>query len=153
MSKAKEGELSSNRRAFHDYEILETLEAGIVLQGTEVKSLKDHGGNLQDSYILVSQGKVILKNASIATYRFGNLHNHEEKQERLLLLHKREIEHLKSTSQIQGLTLIPLAFYLKKGRIKVKIAIAKGKRLHDKRAHLKEKEHQRQIDRAMKHEE
>ena len=137
MTKAKKEDLVSNRRAFHDYEILETLEAGIVLLGTEVKSLKDNGGNLQDAYILTSNSKVILKNASISVYSFGNVHN-------------REIAQLKNASDRKGLTLIPLAMYLKGGIIKVKVGIAKGKKSHDKRDSLKEKEHKRDMDRALK---
>ncbi len=150
MSKQREGELVSNRRAFHDYEILESLEAGIILQGTEIKSLREHGGNLQDAYVIISNYKVFLKNASIAPYRFGNIHNHEEKRDRELLLHKREILKLKEVSEQKGLTLIPLALYLKKGKVKVKVGIAKGKKAHDKRAALKEKEHKKAIDRALK---
>jgi SsrA-binding protein len=140
MSKKPEGELVSNRRAFHDYEILETFEAGMILLGTEVKSLRNHGGNLQDSYIIVSDGEVILKNASISPYRFGSHFVHEEKRERKLLLHKREIAKLKAFSQEKGLTLIPLAIYLKNGIIKIKIGCAKGKKTYDKRS----------IDRGMK---
>src|SRR3989339_1366827 len=98
MAKSKEGDLVSNKRASHEYEILDTLEAGILLQGTEVKSLKDHGGNLQDSYILISGRKVILKGANISLYKFGNIHNHEEKRDRELLLHKYEIAKLKELS-------------------------------------------------------
>jgi SsrA-binding protein len=152
MGKGQESELTSNRKAFHNYEVLETLEAGILLQGTEVKSLKQqHGGNLQDAYILVSGSKVILKNATISVYKFGNIHNHEEKRERELLLHNYEISRLKEISQKQGLALIPLSFYLKKGLIKVKIAIAKGKKAHDKREAIKEREHKKEMDRAVKH--
>ncbi len=149
--KNSDSELVSNRRATHDYEILETFEAGISLLGTEIKSLRGHGGSLQDAYVLVSDTHdVILKNASIAPYKFGNLFNHEEKRERKLLLHKREILRLKTLSQEKGLTLIPLGMYLKNGFVKVKIAVAKGKRNYDKRAALKEREHKRDIDRAMK---
>jgi SsrA-binding protein len=150
MNKKSEAELVSNRRAYHDYEVLETFEAGIVLLGTEIKSLRNHGGSLQDAYIIVSDSGVILKNASIAPYRFGNLFNHEEKRERKLLLHKREIEKLKALSQEKGLTLIPLAIYLKNGYAKVKIGSARGKKLYDKRAALKEREHKKSIDRALK---
>ncbi|MBX9923633.1 MAG: SsrA-binding protein SmpB [Rhabdochlamydiaceae bacterium] len=153
MARKTEGDLVSNRKASHDYEILETLEAGILLQGTEVKSLKAHGGNLQDAYILVSGKRVLLKGANIALYAFGNLHNHEEKRERELLLHKREIVKLKEVSQKQGLALIPLALYAKKGLIKVKIAIAKGKKAYDKREALKNKQHQKEMDRAIKNRE
>jgi SsrA-binding protein len=151
MSKHKDSELVSNRRAFYDYEIIETFEAGIILSGTEVKSLRNHGGNLQDSYVLVSQqGKVVLKNASISPYRFGNLFNHENKRDRFLLLHKREIVKLKTLSQEKGFTLIPLAMYLKNGFVKVKIACAKGKKNYDKRQALKEKELNRTIQQAMR---
>ena len=153
MSKKAEGDLVSNRKAFHDYEILDTLEAGIILQGTEVKSLKAHGGSLQDAYILVSGKKTVLKGANIALYTFGNIHNHEEKRDRELLLHKQEIEKLKETSQKQGLALIPLALYVKKGIIKVKIGIAKGKKAYDKREALKTRQHQKEMDRAMKNRE
>jgi len=145
-----ESELVSNRKAFHDYEILETLEAGIILAGTEVKSLRSHGGSLQDSYILVSDHKVILKNSTISPYRLGNIYNHEEKRERQLLLHKREIERLKSFSQEKGLALIPLSLYLKNGFVKVKLGIARGKKLYDKRAALKARDDKRTMDRFMK---
>lgn len=151
MDKKKDTELVSNRRAFHDYEVLETFEGGIILLGTEIKSLRNHGGSLQEAYILISGGKVWLKNASIAPYKFGSLFNHPEKRDRELLLHKREILKLHSLSQEKGLALIPLALYLKKGYAKVKIAVAKGKKTYDKRAALKAKEHKRTIDRAMKY--
>jgi len=152
MTKQKQDtELVSNRKAFHDYEVLETYESGIILLGTEVKSLRSHGGSLQDSYILVSQtGLVILKNCHIAIYKFGNLFNHEERRDRELLLHKREILKLQTASQEKGLTLIPLAMYLKNGRVKVKIGLCKGKKSYDKRASLKEREHKREISRALK---
>lgn len=150
MASKKEGELVSNRRASHDYEILETFEAGIMLVGTEIKSLRDHGGSLQDSYVIVSDSKVILKGSSIAPYRYGNVFNHEDKRDRVLLLHKREIAKLKALSQEKGLTLIPLSFYLKNGFVKVKIASARGKKAYDKRAALKAKEHKKAMDRAMK---
>lgn len=143
-------ELVRNRRAFHDYEILETFEAGIVLEGTEVKSLRDHGGNLAESYVKVLGEEVWLIGASIAPYRFGNIHNHEERRERKLLLHKREITKLKEAVQLKGLTLAPLSLYLKEGKIKIKIALAKGKKTHDKRHAIQEREKKREMDRAMK---
>jgi SsrA-binding protein len=145
-----ESELVSNRRAFHNYEILETFEAGASFLGSEVKSLRNHGGNIQDAYVVISKGEVWLKNASIAPYRFTHTFVHEEKRERKLLLHKREILKLKEASEERGLTLIPLAVYLKNGKIKVKIGIAKGKKAYDKRASIKAKEHKRSIDRALK---
>ena len=149
--KKSQSDLVSNRRAFHNYEILETFEGGLALLGTEIKSLRNNGGNLQDAYIMVSGApKVLLKNASIAPYRYGNIHNHEERRDREVLLHKREIHKLKVITQEKGLTLIPLALYLKKGFVKVKIGVAKGKKTYDKRAAIKEREHKRSMDRAMK---
>lgn len=145
-------ELVSNRKAYYNYEIVETFEAGIALLGTEVKSLRNHGGSLQDAYVLVQDHTVILKNASIAPYRFGNLFNHEERRERKLLLHKREIAKLQKSLQERGMTLIPLSLYLKKGLVKVKIAIVKGKKLHDKRAAIKAREGKRSVERAMRRE-
>ena len=146
-----DSELVSNRRAFHDYEILDTYEAGMILLGTEIKSLRNHGGSLQEAYVLISEGKVILKNATIAPYRFGSLYNHPEKRERQLLLHKREILKLQSASQEKGLTLIPLALYLKNGFVKCKIGVAKGKKSYDKRQSLKQAQDKRAIQRAMRH--
>lgn len=150
MTKKSESELVSNRRARHDYEILETYEGGIVLQGTEIKSLRDHGGSLQDSFVLIVQGEAWLKNCSIAPYLFGNIHNHEERRDRKLLLHKKEIEKLKRSTDQKGLTIVPLAIYLSKGRAKVKIGVARGKKQHDKRSSIKEREQKRAIDRALK---
>ena len=148
MSKTPSPELVSNRRAFHDYEVLDTFEAGIVLLGTEIKSLRNHGGSLQDAYVDARHAELWLMNASIAPYNFGNIHNHEEKRPRKLLMHKREIEKLRKSTQEKGLAVIPLSIFLnKKGIAKVKIAIAKGKREYDKRASLKEKEAKRAIDR------
>ena len=148
MATKKNNDLVSNRRAFHDYEILDTYEAGIVLKGTEIKSLRDHGGSLQEAYIRVIRGELWLIGCSIAPYRFGNVHNHEERRDRKLLMHKREIQRLKSLTQEKGLTLVPLAFYLKKGRVKVKFATAKGKKTVDKRHAIKEKEEKRRMQRT-----
>lgn len=146
----RSADLVSNRRATHDYEILETFEAGIVLVGTEIKSIRDHGASLQESHIRVMDGEVWLIGCNIAHYKYGNVHNHEEKRHRKLLLHKREIRKLKVSSQEKGLTLIPLAFYLKDGKVKVKVAIAKGKKAADKREDIKEKDQKRQMQQAMK---
>ncbi|MBM3197816.1 MAG: SsrA-binding protein SmpB [Chlamydiae bacterium] len=151
-AKKQDHDLASNNKAFYHYEIIEMLEAGIALTGTEVKSLRDHGGNITDSYVIVSSGKAILKNASIAAYRFGNIHNHEEKRERVLLLHKQELVRLENVTQQKGLTVIPLALYLKKGKIKVKLGIAKGKKAYDKRESIKEREHKQSMARAIKQE-
>lgn len=143
-------ELVSNRKAGFQYEILDTFEMGIVLVGTEIKSLRDHGGSLQEAYITIDNDELWLINATIAPYRFGGHHNHAEKRRRKLLAHKREITKLNSAIQEKGLTCIPLSIYLKKGRAKVKIALAKGKKLHDKREAIKEREDNKSIQRAMK---
>ncbi len=149
MSK-KGSELVSNRRAMHDYEILETFEAGIVLQGTEIKSLRDHGGSLQDAYVKVIKNELWLVGCQISHYKFGNIHNHEEKRDRKLLMHKREIYRFKVATQEKGLTIIPLGMYLKQGIVKVRIATAKGKKSFDKRSTIKERDEKRQMQRAVK---
>jgi SsrA-binding protein len=146
----KPKELVSNRKATFNYEILDTFEAGIVLAGTEIKSLRDNGGSLQDAYLKIINHEVWLVGCSIAPYRYGNIYNHEDRRERKLLMHKREINTLKVASQEKGLALIPLSFYLIKGRVKVRIAIAKGKKVADKRNALKERDDNRRIQQAMK---
>ena len=144
-------DLVGNRRAFHDYEILETFEAGLALQGTEIKSLRANGGSLQEAYVRVLGGELWLIGATIAPYKFGNIYNHEDKRERKLLLHKREIVRLSSLVKEKGITIVPLAIYLNaRGMAKIKIATAKGKKLHDKRAALKAKEDKRRVDQALK---
>lgn len=143
-------ELVSNRRATHDYEILETFEAGIVLQGTEIKSIRNHGATLQESYVRVIKNEVWLIGCNIAPYRFGNIHNHEERRDRKLLMHHREIKKLKIATSEKGLTLIPLALYLKNGRVKIRVGLAKGKKSVDKRHDLKEKDVKRQMQQSMK---
>ena len=151
MAKKKsESELVSNRRARHDYEILETYEAGISLLGTEIKSLRDHGGTLQDAFVVINKGEAFLKNASIAPYKFGNAFNHEERRERKLLLHRHEIGQLKKLIDQKGLTVIPLAMYLKKGYVKVKLGVARGKQKQDKRSSIKERDEKRSIQRMLK---
>ena len=148
MSKPS-NELVSNRRAYHDYEVLDTYEAGIILLGTEIKSLRNHGGSLQDAYVDVKGNALWLLNSSIAPYSFGNIHNHEERRPRKLLMHKNEIEKLRRQVAEKGLTLIPLSIFLnKKGIAKVRIAVAKGKKAYDKRAALKERESKRAIQRG-----
>ncbi len=147
---AKNNELVSNRKATFNYEILETFEAGIVLQGTEIKSLRSHGGNLSDSYVKILRSELWLVGCHISPYRFGNIHNHEERCDRKLLMHKREIEKLKEAFQEKGLAIIPLALYLKEGRIKIRIALAKGKKVSDKREVVKEREDKKAMSRALK---
>ncbi|MFY7842886.1 MAG: SsrA-binding protein SmpB [Rhabdochlamydiaceae bacterium] len=147
----KQGDLATNRKAFHDYEILETFEAGIILLGTEIKSLRAQSAHIQEAYVTINaQQEAFLKNASISPYKFGNIFNHEEKRERKLLLHKRELLKLRKVTQEKGLTLVPLSLYLSKGLVKLKIGVAKGKKLFDKRQSIKEKEQKRTIDRCLK---
>lgn len=147
----KENTLVSNRRARHDYEILDTFEAGIVLQGTEVKSLREHHGSLSESYIKILHGEAWLIGSHIPHYSHGNIHNHEEVRDRKLLLHKKEIQRLKETTQEKGLTLVPLGIHLStKGKIKVSFGLGKGKKLYDKRHSIKEKDEKRRMQRATK---
>lgn len=147
---ASSAELVSNRRATHDYEIIDTFEAGIVLTGTEIKSIRDHGASLQEAYIRVIRGEVWLIGGHIAPYRYGTVYNHAERRDRKLLMHKREISRLQTASQEKGLTLIPLALYLKQGRVKVRLAIGRGKKTIDKRATIKERDEKRQMQQALK---
>lgn len=142
--------LIQNRKAFHDYEILEKWEAGIVLQGSEVKSLRQHSGSIQEAYIVVKEEELWLQNASISPYSYSSHFQHAEKRPRKLLLHKKEILKLKRLVQEKGFTLIPLSLYIKEGYIKVEIALAKGKKHYDKRAALKAKEQQKEVQRALK---
>lgn len=142
-------DLVTNRRATYDYEILETFEAGLILTGTEIKSLRANGGSLQESYVTDKGGRFYLVNASIAPYKQGNIHNHPEKRDRELLLHKREMAQMHKAVAIKGHTLIPLAIYLnKRGYAKLKLAIARGKKAHDKRASIREREEKRSIARG-----
>jgi SsrA-binding protein len=151
MGKGK-GDLVSNRRAFHDYEVLETYEAGISLKGTEIKSLRDNGGSLQQSYVKIIRGELWLIGCNIAPYKFGNIHNHPEQRDRKLLVHKRELKAMGIATQEKGLALIPLGMYLKNGWVKVKVAIAKGKKAVDKRQTLKERDELKRMQKAMRNE-
>jgi SsrA-binding protein len=141
MNKKKsDSELVSNRKARYDYEILETMEAGIMLLGSEIKSLRNHGGSLQDAYVDARTYPPLLINCSIAPYSHGGVFNHEEKRKRHLLLHKREIAHLQKQSKEKNFVIIPLSIFLNaKGIAKVLIGVAKPKKAYDKRAALKEK--------------
>ncbi len=154
MAKKKEktstGDLCSNRKAYHDYEILETFEAGMMLLGTEIKSLRDHGGSLQEAYVRVIRDEIFLVGAHIAHWKYGNIHNHEERRDRKLLLHHYEINKLKEHVAQKGNTLVPLGIYLRKGRAKLKIGIARGKKLHDKRAAIKERDEKRRMQQLQK---
>jgi SsrA-binding protein len=143
--------VATNRKAYHDYFVEEKFEAGIMLQGTEVKSLRDGRVNLQDSYASVKGGEAFLHHCHISPYSHGNIMNHEPLRTRKLLLHRKEINKLLSKTQQQGLTLIPLRIYFsKRGLAKVEIGLAKGKKQHDRRASIKSREASREVERAMK---
>jgi SsrA-binding protein len=143
--------VATNRKAFHDYSIEERLEAGIVLKGTEVKSLRDGKVNLRDSYASVEHGEAILHNCHISPYSHGNLMNHDPLRPRKLLLHRKEINKLLGKTQQKGLTLVPLRIYFsKRGQAKVEIALAKGKKQYDRREAIKSREAGREVERAMK---
>ncbi|HTG02058.1 MAG TPA: SsrA-binding protein SmpB [Nitrospirota bacterium] len=142
--------VATNRKAYHDYFIEETIEAGIVLQGTEVKSLRMGLANLTDSYALVKKNEVFLFNANISVYPFGNIMNHEPLRTRKLLLHAEEIRKLVSKINQKGFTLIPLKIYFVRGKAKVLIGLAKGKKAFDKRDTIKEKESKREVERMVK---
>jgi len=131
--------LSENRRARHDYAVLDEVECGIVLSGTEVKSLRHAAVSLAGAYAAVLGGELWLVNADIPAYEYGNRFNHEPKRKRKLLVHAREVVNLKQQTEAKGLTLVPLKLYLKAGRIKVLLGVCRGKALHDKREDLKKK--------------
>jgi SsrA-binding protein len=139
-----------NRKAYHDYYIEETLEAGISLLGTEVKSLREGKANLKDSYVIMKGKEAFLLNCHISPYSHGNIVNHDPLRSRKLLLHRKEIEGLMGKSLQKGYTLIPLKIYFKDSHAKVELGVAKGKRLYEKREKIKEREAKRAIERVMK---
>jgi len=132
--------LATNRSASHNYFIEEKVEAGMVLQGTEVKSLRQGRANLKESYGLIRNGEIWLLNCHIPPYSHGNLNNHDPLRERKLLLHREEIRRLERRSKLAGLTLVPLRLYLQKGRVKVEMGVARGKKLYDKREAIKKRD-------------
>lgn len=140
-----------NRKAKYDYEIVDTIESGIVLTGTEIKSLRLGKANLKDSYAIIRNGEVYLLNMHISEYDHGNIFNHEETRSRKLLLHKKEILKLNDKIRLEGFTLVPLKVYLKRNYAKVLLGIGKGKKLYDKRETMKERELNRQINKALKY--
>ena len=141
--------IARNRRASHDYSLLETWEAGLALTGTEVKSLRNGKANLSDAYGIVRDGEVYLLNLHIPPYERGGYVNHEPTRTRKLLLHRREIRKMIGAVERQGLTLVPLELYFKDGRSKVAIALGKGKKLHDKRDDERRRDDERDMARAM----
>lgn len=142
--------ISVNRQAYHDYSVEQTFEAGIALVGTEIKSIRDGKVNLRSSYALIRNGEVWLENAHIAVYDFGNRFNHEPLRRRKLLMHRREIQQLEHRVATKGLTLIPLKLYLKGGRAKVELGLARGKKLYDKREAIAERDVKREMERIVR---
>jgi SsrA-binding protein len=142
--------IASNKKAFHDYFVLQKIEAGIELTGTEVKSLRDGKANLKDSYVVVNGDQAFLLAAHISPYSHGNIQNHEPERKRKLLLHKREIEKLEVQIVEKGLTIVPLRLYFKGSRVKVEIAVVRGKKQYDKRETEKRREADREAAAAMK---
>ena len=143
--------VGTNRKAFHDYAFEERLEAGIVLKGTEVKSLREGRVNLRESYASVVRGRAILHNCYIGEYSHGNIMNHEPLRPRTLLLHRKEINKIMGKVQQRGLTLIPLRVYFTpRGLAKVEIALARGKKQYDRRDTMKKREASREMERALK---
>lgn len=150
MSKAGDKLACTNKRARLEYEILETYEAGLALLGTEVKSLREGKGNLQDSYAKVEGGEVYLLNCHIGPYAHAHQFNHEPLRKKKLLLHKSEIKRLIGKTTEKGLTLIPLKIYFTHGRAKVELALARGKKLYDRREDLRREESRKEIERAVR---
>ncbi|HCT95434.1 SsrA-binding protein SmpB [Vagococcus sp.] len=150
MAKKESNVLAQNRKSRHDYTILSTVEAGIVLKGTEIKSIRAGRINLKDGFATIRQGEAYLHNVHISPYEQGNLFNHDPLRARKLLMHKRQIDQLLGESKNKGITLIPLKVYLKNGFAKVLIGVAKGKKQYDKREDLKRKAVNREVERALK---
>ncbi len=148
-NKAPDGNLAGNRKAFHDYHVMERYEAGIELTGTEVKSCRARNINLADSFVSLEHGQAWLLNVHIAVYSQGNRFNHSPKQRRRLLLHKKEILKISQQVKEKGLTVIPVGVYLKGGLIKVEIAICKGKTHEDQRETLRQRQDQMEMRRAL----
>ena len=150
MEKTALKTIADNRKARHDYFILESYEAGIELTGTEVKSIRDGGLNLKDSWISIDNGELFIKQMHISPYEKGNIFNKDPLRTRKLLMHKREIMKLLGQVKQDGLTLIPISVYFKGSRVKVQVGLCKGKKLYDKRAVQAKKDSDRAIERAMK---
>ena len=142
--------VADNRRAGHEYELLERVEAGLVLQGTEVKALREGRATIQRAFADVRGDEVWLVGANIAAYEKGGFANHDPERDRKLLLHRREIDRLRGRVQEQGLTLVPTRLYFKDGKAKIELAVARGKEQRDKRRDVADRDAQRQIDRALK---
>lgn len=150
MEKTALKTIADNRKARHDYFVLESYEAGIELTGTEVKSIREGGLNLKDSWISIDDGEVYIKQMHISPYEKGNIFNKDPLRTRKLLMHKREIMKLLGQVKQDGLTLIPISVYFKGSRVKVQVGLCKGKKLHDKRDAMAQRDAKRTIDRELK---
>lgn len=150
MAQSERKIIAQNRKARHDYEILATYEAGIVLQGTEVKSLRDGRANLKDAYAAVREDEVWLYGVHISPYSHGNINNHEPERDRKLLLHRNEIRRLIGKTKETGLTLVPLQLYFKNGKVKVELALAKGRKQYDKRQAIAKRDSDRELARTFR---
>ena len=139
-----------NRKARYDYEIIDEFETGIVLTGTEVKSIRNGKVNLKDSYAIIRNGEVYLLNTHISKYEEGNIFNHEETRTRKLLLHKKEIKKIKNKIDQEGMTLVPLKLYFKKNKVKILLGLARGKKNYDKRETIKKRDLDREIRKNFK---
>lgn len=142
--------ITLNRKVYHDYHILETMEAGIALKGTEIKSIREGRVNIRDAYAKPENGELWLLNAHIASYKAGSHFNHEPGRPRKLLLHRHQIDYLAGMVSRKGLTLVPLKLYIKKGIAKLELGVAKGKRAYDKRDAIARREVEREIERSLK---
>jgi SsrA-binding protein len=142
--------VTTNRRAFHDFHILESVEAGIVLTGTEIKSIRDGKATISEAYARVDNGELWLIGSNIAPYTHGNRANHEPDRPRKLLVHRRELDRLRASIEQKGLTLVPLRLHLKQGRAKIDIGIARGKKLYDKRTAEVDRQSRRDVERALR---
>lgn len=140
----------NNKKAYYDYQILDTIEAGLVLSGTEIKSIRDGRANLKDSYAIVKNGEVFILNMHISHYKEGNIFNHDETRTRKLLLNKKEIFKLRDTVVLNGNTLVPLKIYFKNNRAKLHLGIAKGKKSYDKRESIKQRDVNRELKKQYK---
>ena len=150
MDKKGTKPIAKNAKAFHDYFVEDRYEAGVVLSGTEVKSIRQGGANLKDSFCQVKGGELWLYGVHISPYEKGNIFNKDPRRDRKLLMHRREILRLQMAVQRDGLTMVPLALYFKGPKVKVEVGLCKGKKLYDKRASAAERDAKRDMDRAMK---
>ncbi len=140
----------NNRKAYFDYQVLDTFECGVVLKGTEIKSIRAGSANIKDSYAIIKNNEIFVLNMHVSHYDKGNINNHDETRTRKLLMHKREILKMENRVKLEGLTLVPLKVYFKKNIVKILLGLVRGKKLYDKRSVLKERDIKREMDRELK---